>query len=140
VDCELLATCKSAAHRMEEHTRGLGKHSVVLKLRLPQRRSVASNDDELGLAGSQALEGGLVAKGDPKKSACRSWLIALLHVLARLHHKRKARVDGVGGSLVLLGGHLCAQECICKVPGGLLRSGWILVDREEGAKIDVELG
>jgi hypothetical protein len=37
---------------------------------------------------------------------CRS------NVLARLHHKRQARVDGVGGSLVLLGCHLCAQECI----------------------------
>jgi hypothetical protein len=67
VDYQLLATCQSAAHRIEKHTRGLGKHSVVLKLRLPQRRSVASNDDELGLAGSQALEGGLVAKGDPKE-------------------------------------------------------------------------
>ena len=39
-----------------------------------------SNDDELGLAGSQSLEGRLVAQ----------------HVLARLHNKRKARVDGVG--------------------------------------------
>ena len=89
--------------------RGLGQHGVVwgnvsnafgvantalltLKLRLPQRRSVAGNDDELGLASSQALEGGLVAEGD----------------LTGLHHKRKARVDGVGGSLILLGGHRCS--------------------------------
>jgi hypothetical protein len=62
---------------------GLGEHAVVceskseecletkvcstrltLELRLPERRSVASNDDELGLAGAQALKGGLVTKGD----------------------------------------------------------------------------
>jgi len=46
----------------------LGKHSVVLELRLPQGRGVASNDDELGLAGAQALEGGLVTQSDPTKS------------------------------------------------------------------------
>jgi hypothetical protein len=43
---------------------GLGEHAVVLELRLAERRSVASNDDELGLARSQALQCGLVAKGD----------------------------------------------------------------------------
>jgi hypothetical protein len=51
--------------------RGLGKHSVVLELRLPQGRSVASNDDELGLASAQALKGGLVAESDPAKSVRR---------------------------------------------------------------------
>jgi hypothetical protein len=121
----IISTLSECCASQGKHTRGLGKHSVVLKLRLPQGRSVASNDDELGLASSEALEGGLVAKGDPKRSVCRSSSVALLHVLARLHHKREARVDGVSGSLVLLGGHLCAQECICKVPGVLLRSGWI---------------
>jgi hypothetical protein len=35
----------------------LGQHAVVLELRLAQRRSVASNDDELGLAGTEALQG-----------------------------------------------------------------------------------
>lgn len=50
--------------------RGLGQHGVVLELRLPQGRSVASNDDELGLASTEALEGGLVAESDPTKSAC----------------------------------------------------------------------
>jgi hypothetical protein len=43
---------------------GLGQHAVVLELRLAERRSVASNDDELGLAGSEALEGRLVTKSD----------------------------------------------------------------------------
>ena len=35
----------------------LRQHAVVLKLALAERRSVASNDDELGLAGAEALEG-----------------------------------------------------------------------------------
>lgn len=43
---------------------GLGQHAVVLKLRFAERRSVSSNDDELGLAGSEALEGRLVTKSD----------------------------------------------------------------------------
>ena len=50
----------------------LGKHSVVLELRLPQGRGVASNDDELGLAGAQALEGRLVTQSDPTKSVSYS--------------------------------------------------------------------
>lgn len=37
--------------------RSLGQHGVVLELTLAERRSVASDDDQLGLAGSQALEG-----------------------------------------------------------------------------------
>jgi hypothetical protein len=45
--------------------RGLGQHGVVLELRLPQRRGVTSDDNELSLAGAQALESGLVTEGDP---------------------------------------------------------------------------
>jgi hypothetical protein len=45
--------------------RGLGQHGVVLELRLAERGSVAGNDDKLGLAGAQALEGGLVTESDP---------------------------------------------------------------------------
>lgn len=43
---------------------GLAEHGVVLELRLAERRGVASNDDELGLAGAEGLEGGLVTKSD----------------------------------------------------------------------------
>jgi hypothetical protein len=69
---------------------GLGQHAVVLELRLAERRSVASNDDELGLAGSEALEGRLVTKSD----------------LSGLHNKRQLGVDAVGILLALLdGGH-----------------------------------
>jgi hypothetical protein len=42
----------------------LGQHGVVFELRLAERRSVAGDDDELGLAGAKGLEGGLVAKSD----------------------------------------------------------------------------
>jgi hypothetical protein len=43
---------------------GLGKHRVVLELRLAERRSVSSDDDELGLAGTEGLESRLVSQGD----------------------------------------------------------------------------
>jgi hypothetical protein len=71
------------------------RRHTVLELRLSQRGSVAGDDDELGLASSEALQRGFVAQCD----------------LSRLHHKRQARVDGVGGPLALLGCHRCAQEC-----------------------------
>ena len=58
----------------------LGKHSVVLNLGLAERGAVIADDNELRLAGSQGLQGRLVAQG----------------VLARLHHQRQARVDGLG--------------------------------------------
>lgn len=43
---------------------GLGQHGVVLKLGLPERRSVAGDDDELGLARAEGLKGRLVAESD----------------------------------------------------------------------------
>lgn len=43
---------------------GLGQHAVVLQLRLAERRGVASNDDELGLARTERLEGRLVSESD----------------------------------------------------------------------------
>jgi len=36
---------------------GLGEHRIVLEFTLAKRRSVASNDDQLGLARAKALEG-----------------------------------------------------------------------------------
>lgn len=43
---------------------GLGKHGVVLELTLAEGGSVGSDDDQLGLAGAEGLDGGLVAEGD----------------------------------------------------------------------------
>lgn len=65
----------------------LCKHSVVLKLRLAEWGSVASNDDQLGLSASQCLEGRLVSED----------------IFAGLHHQRQTGVDGVSGLLGLLG-------------------------------------
>jgi hypothetical protein len=42
----------------------LGEHGVVLELTLAERRSVGRDDDQLGLAGTQGLDGRLVAQGD----------------------------------------------------------------------------
>lgn len=52
---------------------GLGQHGVVLQLRLPQRRCIASDNNELSLAGSEGLEGGLVTESD-----CQRWLACVL--------------------------------------------------------------
>lgn len=43
---------------------GLGEHGVVLELRLAERWGVASNDDKLGLSGTESLKGRLVSEGD----------------------------------------------------------------------------
>ena len=40
---------------------------LTLKLGLPQRGRVGGDDDQLGLAGAEGLDGGLVAKGDCKR-------------------------------------------------------------------------
>lgn len=42
----------------------LSKHGIVLELTLAERRSVASDDNELGLSGTEGLEGRLVSKSD----------------------------------------------------------------------------
>jgi hypothetical protein len=42
----------------------LGQHAVVLEFALSERRSVASDDDQLSLAGSERLESRLVSEGD----------------------------------------------------------------------------
>jgi hypothetical protein len=44
--------------------RGLGHHGVVLELRLPEGRSVGSDEDELRLASPEGLEGAAVAEDD----------------------------------------------------------------------------
>ncbi len=59
---------------------GLGEHGIVLNLGLAQRRAVVRDDDQLGGALAQGLQGRLVAE----------------HVSARLHDEREARVDRLG--------------------------------------------
>lgn len=43
---------------------GLGKHRVVFELGLAKRRSVSSNDDELGLSSSKRFQGALISEDD----------------------------------------------------------------------------
>ena len=88
--------------------RRLQKPILTFKLALSERWSVASNNDELSLSRSKSLEGGLVTEGDCEQVRCCPLLtrgkIAGL-TFARLHHKRQARVDGIGGLLGLLWCH-----------------------------------
>lgn len=44
--------------------RGLSQHSVVLELTLAQRRSVGSDNDQLGLTRAQSLHAGSSTQGD----------------------------------------------------------------------------
>lgn len=64
---------------------GLAEHAVVLELRLAERRRVAGDDNKLGLAGSEGLEGALVAESD----------------LAGLHGQRQLGVDTILSLLLL---------------------------------------
>ena len=84
----------------------------TLELRLPERWSVASDDDELGLARAQRLEGRLVAKGD----LTRLWKMSVLcdavqsqtRINAHLDRQGKLGVDAVAGLAALL---WCHGEC-----------------------------
>ncbi len=77
----------------------LGKHSVVLDLRLAKGRAVAADDHELALSTAQCLESALVSKS----------------VLARLHNQSKTWVDGLSillNSLCLSGCHLVSPPAV----------------------------
>ena len=66
---------------------------------LPQGRGVAGDDDELGLALAEGLQGLLVAQD----------------VLAGLHHQGEPGVDGLGRLLLLLlGTHLRRKSVLFK--------------------------
>lgn len=89
----------------------LGQHGVVLQLRLAKRRGVASNQNQLGLARSQGCQD-IVVSMQPQsfsidlKRTLESGLVTQ-NDLTRLHHQGKARVQGVTGlGLLLGGGHL----------------------------------
>jgi hypothetical protein len=84
----------------------LGKHGVVLKLGLAQRRAVTGNEDQLGLARAEGLHGGLGTHGN-----WRFMLILTMHTkiwnlekkltLAGLHDEGQAGGEGVTGLLGL---------------------------------------
>lgn len=63
---------------------GAGEHGVVLDLGAAEGRAVRGDDDQLRLALTQGLQGGLVAQA----------------VLAALHDQSQAGVDSLGGLLL----------------------------------------
>lgn len=91
----------------------LCKHAVVLELTLSQWWCVASDDDELGLARSQALEGGLVAECDlarlQRKEMLADGLLSSVVACRRITYldcQGQFGVDAVGGLGSLLWCHL----------------------------------
>lgn len=81
----------------------------TLELGLAERRGVASDDDELGLAGAQRLEGRLVAKCDLTRLCERSVHCAVLAIVraahAHLDSQGQLSVDAVVGLAALLWCH-----------------------------------
>ena len=89
---------------------GLAEHGVVLELTLAERRGVASNDDELGLAGAEGLEGGLVTQSDLAGLFWGDLLVWTSSVSkfgghAHLDSQRQLGVDAVSGLCSLLRCH-----------------------------------
>jgi hypothetical protein len=115
---------------------GLGKHGIVFQLGFAERRGVAGNDDELSLSGTESLQSRLVSESD-----CERWRSAIdvdaeipvqknVLTFTRLHHKRQARVDAVGGLLGLLGRcHRCVSRLLDDLECGG-RSGVLMVRRK----------
>jgi hypothetical protein len=89
---------------------GLAEHGVVLELRLAERGGVAGDDDELGLAGAEGLEGGLVTKSDLAGLFLGDSLVGTSSVSkfgghAHLDSQRQLGVDAVSGLCSLLRCH-----------------------------------
>jgi len=94
---------------------GLAQHGVVLELTLAERRGVSGDDDKLGFARSEGLEGRFVSEGDCEKAISilvwKKWRNEEIFTFTRLHHKRQTRVDTVGCLLGFLG--CWCHRCVC---------------------------
>ena len=106
---------------------GLAEHGVVLELRLAERGGVAGDDDELGLAGAEGLEGGLVTKSDLAGLFLGDLLVGTSSVSkfgghAHLDSQRQLGVDAVSGLCSLLRCH-CDGIWMGELGGGR-RSSW----------------
>jgi len=105
----------------------LAEHGVVLELRLAERGGVAGDDDELGLAGAEGLEGGLVTKSDLSGLFLGDSLVGRCLVSnfvgdAHLDSQRQLGVDAVSGLCSLLRCH-CDGIWMGELGGGR-RSSW----------------
>ena len=98
---------------------GLGEHGVVLELGLAEARHVLGDDHELGLAGAQRLERGLVPEG----------------VLARLHHQLQGAVDRLVRLLLGFDHDLRSFKSFSDLSGGA-RGRWVDVmeEHEDGCQ------
>jgi hypothetical protein len=93
--------------------RGLGQHGVVFQLRLAERRGVAGDEDQLGLARTESYSHRMLARFLLPDFECAQERIQRTYQgglvtqndLTRLHHQGEARVEGVSGLGLLLGGH-----------------------------------
>jgi len=94
----------------------------TLKLTLSQGRGVASDDNQLCLAGSEGLKRGLVSESNyhedmrlipPLSCGRRVGSEICARTFSRLHHQGEARVDAVCGFLCFLCRcHRCALETV----------------------------
>lgn len=97
----------------------LGQHAVVLELGLAERGSVASDDDQLGLAGAQALEGGLVAERD--YSAMSVFCIVFAGCNSSGHVPLPDFMTSASLELMLLASRLLFLTAILTVSGAVRR-------------------
>lgn len=118
---------------------GLAEHGVVLELTLAEGRSVAGNDDELGLARADGLDGGLVAKGDLSAQAVSDDLVLACRELTYPDFITSARRELIESEvLVFLGAISASVFGNCLVVGKVRRSGPVLaynrlLEREKSA-------
>ena len=116
---------------------GLCQHAVVFELTLPQWWGVAGDDDELGLARAQSLQGALVAQSDLARLLL--WVRIVISTCAcapstaHLDSQRQLGVDAVSALAALLWCHCDGLWCPLVV-WKRLSTGWMndLLESNEG--------
>lgn len=110
---------------------GLAEHGVVLELTLAERGSVAGNDDELGLARADGLDGGLVAEGDLSAQVVSTcWRRGISDDETYPDFITSARRELIESEvLVFLGAISASVFWDCLVVGKVRRSGpdWLII-------------
>lgn len=125
---DFLYVCSTHVVASEVVDIGLGKHGVVLELGLSQGRSIASDDNELGLAGSKGLEGGLVTECDCAVVSMDSSLIVCLDVAPLPDFITSARRELMLSAVFLaFFGAIFARYSVVLSRKGLLCSGEMVV-------------
>jgi hypothetical protein len=123
---------------------GLAEHGVVLELTLAERGSVAGNDDELGLARADGLDGGLVAEGDLSAQAVSTCWRRRCNEKTYPDFITSARRELIESEvLVFLGAISASVLGDCLVVGKVRRSGpgWLIIAcwREKSRPVEVRI-